>query len=242
MQEGRGQVVGIVGEPGAGKSRLLYEFRQTIRDAQVTYLEGRCLSYGSSIPYVPILDILKQNFQISDSDTAEAVSAKVHAGVSEVGLDGEEWAPILLLFLGVKEGMERLAALTPETIKARTFDALRELSFSGSRRQTLIFAVEDLHWIDKISEEYLASLVESLSGFRILLLCTYRPGYTPPWIKKSFATQVTLRPLSSKDSIRVIKSVMPYEGLSETLAVKTAKPPGITIPPALLATADEVIE
>jgi predicted ATPase len=119
-------VVGIVGEPGAGKSRLLYEFRQAIRDAQVTYLEGRCLSYGSSIPYVPILDILKQNFQISYSDTAEAVSAKIYAGVSEVGLDGEEWAPILLLFLGVKEGTERLAALTPETIKARTFDALRK--------------------------------------------------------------------------------------------------------------------
>jgi class 3 adenylate cyclase/tetratricopeptide (TPR) repeat protein len=217
VREGRGQVVGIVGEPGAGKSRLLYEFRHAIRDAQVTYLEGRCLSYGSFIPYVPVLDILKQNFQISDSDTAEGVAAKVHAGVSEVGLDGEEWAPILLLFLGVKEGTERLAALTPETIKARTFDALRELSFSGSRRQTLIFAVEDLHWIDKISEEYLASLVESLSGFSILLLCTYRPGYTPPWIKKSFATQVSLRPLSSKDSLRVIKSVMPSEGLSETL-------------------------
>src|ERR1700730_16865628 len=137
---------------------------------------------------------------------------------SKVGLDPEEWGPIVLLFLGVKEAAERLAAFTPETIKARTFDALRELSFSGSRRQTLIFAVEDLHWIDKISEEYLASLVESLSGFRILLLCTYRPGYTPPWIKKSFASQVSLRPLSSRDSMRVINSVVPSQGLSETLA------------------------
>ena len=54
--------------------------------------------------------------------------------------------------------------LTPETIKARTFEVLRQLSFSGSKRRTLIFGVEDLHWIDKISEEYLASLVESLSG------------------------------------------------------------------------------
>jgi predicted ATPase len=95
---------------------------------------------------------------------------------------------------------------------------MRELSFSGSKRQTLIIAVEDLHWIDKISEEYLASLVESLSGLRILLLCTYRPGYGPPWIEKSFTTQVSLRPLSSRDSMRVINSVVPSQGLSETLA------------------------
>jgi AAA ATPase domain/Adenylate and Guanylate cyclase catalytic domain len=217
-EEGRGHVVGIVGEPGAGKSRLLHEFRQTLTGKQVSYLEGRCLSYGGSIPYIPILDIVRQNFGILESDTAEIITGKVHAGIEEVGLDPEEWRPILLLFLGVKEGTERLSALTPETIKARTFEVLRQLSLSGSKRRTLIFGVEDLHWMDKISEEYVGSLVESLSGVPILLLTTYRPGYRPSWMEKSFATQLSLRPLSSRDSLRVVHSVTDNKRLSEQLA------------------------
>src|SRR5262249_53488025 len=153
-QAGRGHVVGIVGEPGAGKSRLLYEFRQALANRKISYLEGRCLSYGRSIPYVPILDIVKQNFAITHDDAADAITAKVAAGIEEVGLDADEWVPLLLLFLGVRQGTERVAALTPETIKARTFEMLRQLSLSGSRRRTLIFGLEDFHWIDKISEQY----------------------------------------------------------------------------------------
>ena len=225
-EAGRGHVIGIVGEPGAGKSRLLYEFRQALGDRKVSYLEGRCLSYGGSIPYVPILDIIKQNFAITHDDAADAITAKVAAGIKEVGLDADEWLALLLLFLGVRQGTERVAALTPETIKARTFDILRQLSLFGSRRRTLILGVEDLHWVDKTSEEYLASLVESLSGAPILLLSTYRPGYRPPWMEKSFATQVSLRPLSSADSLRVIRSASEGRTVSEPLAEAIAERAG----------------
>ena len=85
--------------------------------------------------------------------------------------------------------------LSPETIKTRTFDTLRQMSLRGSRQRPLLLEVEDLHWIDKTSEDYLMSLVESLVGAPILLLGTYRPGYRPPWVEKSYATQVALRPL-----------------------------------------------
>jgi class 3 adenylate cyclase len=141
VQEGRGQVVGIVGEPGVGKSRLLYEFRQSLAGKPLTYLEGRCLSYGGSIPYLPILDIVRQNFGVLEADTGESVAERVRSGTEEVGLNPVEWSPIVLLFLGVREGTERLAALTPETVKARTFEMLRQMSLFGSRRQTLILAV-----------------------------------------------------------------------------------------------------
>ena len=217
VQEGRGHVVGIVGEPGAGKSRLLYELRHALARKRVTYVEGRCVSYGGSIPYGPVLEMLRKNFDVLEGDSAEIVTEKVRSGIAEVGLE-EEWDPILLLFMGVKEGTERLAALTPETLKARTFDALRQLSISGSKRQTLILAIEDFHWIDKISEEYLVSLVESLSSTSILLICTYRPGYRPPWMDKSSATQMSLRPLSAPDSLRVVHSVSNAQCLPEMLA------------------------
>jgi len=132
---GRGQVVGIVAEPGAGKPRLLYEFRQALAAQRVTYLEGRCLSYGSSIPYVPILDIVRQNFDLLETDREETIAEKVRRGIAEVGLDPEEWGPLLLLFLGVRQGNEHVSALTPEAIKARTFEMLRQFSLAGSKRQ-----------------------------------------------------------------------------------------------------------
>ena len=80
------------------------------------------------------------------------------------------------------------------------------MSLKGSQQRPLIFEIEDLHWIDKTSEEYLASLVESLPGAAILLLTTYRPGYRPPWIEKSYATQLSLHNLAPQDALTVVHS------------------------------------
>src|SRR5215471_17436 len=176
VEAGQGQVVGIVAEAGGGKSRLLYEFRQRLQDKRVTYLEGRCLSYGSTIPYHPLIDVLRHNCDISETDSPEAIIEKVRFALQEVGMDPEESAPYLLQLLGVKEGMESIAAFTPESIRTRTFDTLKQMSLHGSQQRPLIFEIEDLHWIDPTSQEYLASLVESLPGASILLLTTYRPG------------------------------------------------------------------
>ncbi|MBI2553215.1 MAG: sigma 54-interacting transcriptional regulator, partial [Candidatus Rokubacteria bacterium] len=186
--EGHGQVVGIVGEAGIGKSRLLFEFRQSLRGKEITYLEGRCLSYGGAIPYFPIVDILRRNFGITETDQPEAISEKVRAGLRQVEMDPEEWAPFVLQLLGVKEGTDRLAELSPEAIKDRTFETLRQLCLKGSQLQPLILVLEDLHWSDKTSEECVAFLVESIWGSPVLFLCTYRPGYRPPWMDKSYAT------------------------------------------------------
>ena len=94
--------------------------------------------------------------------------------------------------------------LTPEAIRTRTFDTLKQMSLKGSQQRPLIFEIEDLHWIDKTSEEYLASLVESLPGASMLLLTTYRPGYRPPWLEKSYATQVSLPSLAPQDAVTVV--------------------------------------
>ena len=84
---------GIVGEAGLGKSRLMYEFRESLRDRDVTYREGRCVSYGSAVPYLPVLDMLRQNFVITEADSAESIAEKVYAALFELEMDAEEWAP-----------------------------------------------------------------------------------------------------------------------------------------------------
>ena len=101
---------------------------------------------------------------------------------------------------------------------ARTFDTLRELVLGFARRQPLVLLVEDLHWIDKTSEAFLASLVERLAAAPILLLTTYRPGYRPPWMDRSYATQLALRPLGPQDSLAIVSSVLPDAATGGPLA------------------------
>jgi class 3 adenylate cyclase/tetratricopeptide (TPR) repeat protein len=209
VEQGHGQVVGIVGEPGVGKSRLILEFQRTLTSHPVTWLEGRCLSYGTTIPYLPVLDLVRAGCGILEADTPEAVAAKVRAALQTVGVDADERGPYLLHLLGVKEPGERLAALGADMIMARTFETLRQMSLVSSRQRPLILVVEDLHWIDKTSEAYLGSLVESLAGAPILLLATYRPGYRPGWMDRSYATQLSLRPLAAGDSLAVVRSLLP---------------------------------
>ncbi len=206
-QRGYGQVVGIGGEAGIGKSRLLYEFRQGLGQGEITYLEGRCVSYGSNVPYLPVLDLLHQQCGISEADPADAIAEKVHAALQGLGMDPAETAPYLLYLLGVEHGTESVSRLSPEVIKARTFQALQQVSLASSRQRPLILAIEDLHWIDTISEEYLVSLVEGLAGAAVLLLVTYRSGYRAGWLDKSYATQIALQALSPEDSRLVVRSV-----------------------------------
>ena len=217
VEAGQGQVVGIVAEAGGGKSRLLYEFRQRFQDKQVTYLEGRCLSYGGSIPYQPLIDVLRHNCGISETESPEAIIEKVRFALQEVGMDAEDSVPYLLQLLGVKEGTEPLAVFTPEAIRTRTFDTLKQMSLKGSQQQPLIVEIEDLHWIDRTSEDYLASLVESLPGAAILLLTTYRPGYHPSWLGKSYATQLSLHSLASHDAVTVVHSTRQQQAVPQHL-------------------------
>src|SRR5204863_11320 len=100
------------------------------------------------------------NCGIVDGDGPDIVADRLAAGLREVGMAPGEWGQYLLHLFGIKDESGGIDALSPEAIKARTFETLRQLSLRGSRLRPLIFIVEDVHWIDKTSEEYLASLVE----------------------------------------------------------------------------------
>jgi adenylate cyclase len=111
---GQGQVVGLVGEPAIGKSRLLYEFRYSLQGQLVTYLTGRCLAYGSTTPYLPVLDMLRQNCGLTETDPPDVVRAKMAQSLREVALAPEDWAAPVLELLGVDPGPP---VLTPQARK-----------------------------------------------------------------------------------------------------------------------------
>ena len=236
VAEGRGQALGIVGEPGIGKSRLLAEFRHRLGEAMI-WIEGRCLSYGTSVPYLLVLDLLRGLCRIGDTDMPGIVEEKLRSALGQVGMDPERDAPLLLHLLGIEAGGNALAVSSPEAVKAKAFQLLCQLFVNSSRPRPLVLMLEDLHWIDEVSDEFLAFLAESVGGARILLLATYRPGYRSPWIDRSYAGQLALRPLSRADSPVVASSIATSSGrflrrhsLSARLAARRAPIPGFIEP------------
>ena len=213
VENGHGQAVGLVGEPGIGKSRLLAEFRRQVTDGRVTWVEARCLSYGTAIPYLLVLDLLRSNCGILETDEPDTVADKVGAGLREVGMDPDQDAPVLFHLLEIKDVAGSPTLSNPEAIKDKAFETFRQLAVKGSQQRPLILVIEDLHWVDKISEEFLEFLAENVRDDRVLLLATYRPGYRPPWIDKSYAGQTPLQPLSRDHSIQMVRSVLRAEHL-----------------------------
>ena len=218
LEAGRGRVAGIVGEPGMGKSRLLAELRQRTAERGVTYLEGRCFAYGRTIPYLPVVDLLRQHCDVAEADPPEVVAERVRTSLEAAAMAADEAAPFLLRLLGGRAGTERLDALSPEAIKVRTFDALRDLIVRASRQRPLVIVVEDVHWIDSTSEEFVASLARGLAGAPVLLLATYRPGVRPPWMDDADATEIRLEPLSTEDSLCLVRSVFRTDAVAEPIA------------------------
>jgi len=217
VTEGQAHVVGVVGESGMGKSRLVAEFRSSLRSEPHTYVQGRCMSYSQTMPYQPVLAILRHACGITNRDRPAVIAAKVYRRLHEVGMDPAAVAPYLLHVLGSDTESTRLDGLSPEEYQASTFAVLLQLSLHGSRHYPLVIEVEDLHWIDASSEAWLAALAERLIGARILLLVTFRPGYHPPWMGKSYATQVALSRLTPHDSAQVVHALLPTPQMSTAL-------------------------
>jgi predicted ATPase len=141
----------------------------------------------------------------------------VQRGLHDVGIAPEIWGPFVLRLLGIKAGSERVATFSPHAQRARTFEVLEQLCLSSSRQRPLILEIENLHWIDPTSEEWLMSLVERLAGAPILLLVSFRPGYRPSWMDKSYATQLALQRLSVDHSRRVVQAVRHAVAVSDNL-------------------------
>jgi class 3 adenylate cyclase/tetratricopeptide (TPR) repeat protein len=209
VTKGQGHVVSVVGESGMGKSRLVAAFRCSLRRESHTYVQGACVSYAQALPYQPILALLRHACGITTVDRPAVIAAKVHRCLREVGMDSGAAAPYLLHLLGSDTESQPLARLSSKEYQASTLALLWQLSLHSSQRCPLVIAVEDLHCIDATSEAWLAGLAERLAGARILLLVTFRPGYRPPWIDRSYATQVALSRLTPQDSVQVVQALLP---------------------------------
>jgi class 3 adenylate cyclase/DNA-binding NarL/FixJ family response regulator len=207
-REEYGQAISIIGDAGLGKSRLLYEFRQTLADEEFTLLEGRCSPYGTAVAYLPIIALLKQNFQIAPSDMDTDIRAKVLRGTEALGADVAATVPYLLRLLAVEAESSIPVTLAPEMVKRKTFEALQMLVLKEAARRPLILTIEDLHWVDKTTEECLTFLLEHIAGARVLLVYTHRPEFVSTWSRKSYHSVITLTRLAPQESRQMLSAIL----------------------------------
>ena len=204
---GHGQVVAVIGEPGVGKTRLLYELTRFHRIHSWLILEGSAVSYGKATPYLLIRDLLKVYFQIDDRDEGGKIRDKVASKL--VTLD-TALGPVLPAFLSLLEMPVEdpsWQALDPTQRRQRLMDAATHLLLRESQVQPLCLMVENLHWIDGETQAFLDHLVEGLPTARVLLLVSYRPEYHHGWGSKTYYTQLRLDllpPASADEFLQVL--------------------------------------
>ena len=189
----------------------------------VTFLEGRCLSYSRNVAYHPVVDVLKANFDIQDNDTDQEIREKVTRFLKAIRVDEATTLPYLLELLSVKEsGIDKIP-MSPEARKDRTLEALKRIVLKGSEIRPLIMAIEDLHWMDRSSEDAFKDLLESISGSKVFLIFTYRPEFIHTWGSRSYHSQVTLNRLSNRESLAMIEYILAtrnIDGIWKTLSCK----------------------
>ena len=198
-KDGHGQIVGVLGEPGLGKSRLFYEFKLTSQSGCLV-LEAFAVSHGKASPYLPLIELLKNYFQIDPTDDERTRRQKIIGQVLELDRSLEATLPYLFALLGIEEGPSSLQQMDAQIRRTRTFDALKQVFLRETLKQPVLVIFEDLHWIDAETQGFLDSLTDSVASANILLLVNYRPEYRHEWGTKTYYAQLHLAPLGTEEA------------------------------------------
>jgi class 3 adenylate cyclase/tetratricopeptide (TPR) repeat protein len=203
-----GQVVAVMGEPGVGKTRLVYEFIRSHHTHDWLVLESSSVSYGKATAYLPVRDLLKAYFQIDDRDDRRKVREKLTGKLLTLDAALGPTLPAFLTLLDVPVEDRHWQDLDPTQRRQRTLAAIKQLLLRESQVQPLLLVFENLHWIDAETQAILDSLIDSLPTARLLLLVNYRPEYQHGWGNKTSYTQLRLDPLPPASAEELLQALL----------------------------------
>ena len=209
---GRGQVVGVVGEPGVGKSRLFHEFTRVERMPGWRIVKTGAASFGKSTAYRPVIELLRAYFELYNRGNQQEVRDKIVGCVLALDQQLASMVPALLSLLDVPVEDPQWQSLDPRQRRQQTMDAVRRLLLRESHVQPLCVVFEDLHWMDSETQAFLDSLIQSLPAARILLLVNYRPDYRHEWGSKSYYRQLRVDPLPPQTAEELLRLLLGDDG------------------------------
>jgi class 3 adenylate cyclase/tetratricopeptide (TPR) repeat protein len=203
-----GEVVTVIGEPGVGKTRLVYEFTHSHHTHNWFVLESSSVSYGKATAYLPVRDLLKAYFQLDDRDDGRTIREKLTGKLLTLDAALGPTLPAFLTLLDVPVEDRHWQDLDPAQRRQRTLEAIKGLLLRESQVQPLLLVVENLHWIDAETQAVLDSLIERLPTARLLLLVNYRPEYQHGWGSKTYYTQLRLDPLPTTSAEELLQALL----------------------------------
>jgi class 3 adenylate cyclase/tetratricopeptide (TPR) repeat protein len=199
------QVVAVMGDPGSGKSRLLYEFKERLAGTPTAFFEARCSAWNQMVPYHPFVSMFRRYFDLAPDEPAERARDKIARAVRELDASLERSVPFLCRMLGV--ATEGTGGLPEEELKRETLEAVAHVVVGESQRAPVVMLIEDLHWMDEPSREMLEVAVGEMASARVMLLVSHRPDYRPSWRTQAAFTQLGLRRLADPHVREIISSL-----------------------------------
>jgi predicted ATPase/class 3 adenylate cyclase len=224
-----GQFITVVGEAGAGKSRLLYEFRHRLTRENVTVLQGRCHSHGSAIPYLPLIDALRWGLHLKEKDSPSELLEKAVANINAIDPSLEQFIPLYLHLLSIQSDYSLPAHLQGKELRKALEQALVAMITLNTQHGPMILILEDWHWSDESSQAALKHLIGVTAPYALMVVVTYRPNYPISWGYISHHTPVMLKPLDASNTENIVKSVTKAarlpKGLGELIYERTGGNP-----------------
>jgi class 3 adenylate cyclase/tetratricopeptide (TPR) repeat protein len=205
---GHGNVIGIVGEPGVGKSRLCYEFLEINRKRGITICEANCASHLKNVPLLPVLQLLRSFFGISSQEREEDARRKIAGTLILLDEAFKDTLPIWFDFLAVADRKQPPTRGNGEERQRKLFALIQRLVQTMSQKEPLIIVVEDLHWIDPSSDSFIDRLVEAVTDTRTLLLMNFRPEYRRQWMNRSTYRRLPLPALDTAASRDLLEDLL----------------------------------
>jgi tetratricopeptide (TPR) repeat protein len=202
-----GQIVAAIGDPGVGKSRLLYEFRATSQSGWMV-LETISVSHGKASAYLPIIDLLRNYFEFSPGEDERNRREKVAGRIAILDRSLEATLPYVYGLLGLVEPDDPLSQMDGQVRKHQTREAIKRILLRESLNQPLMVIFEDLHWMDPESEAMLNLLADSIGTARVLMLVNYRPEYRHEWTNKTYYMQLRLDPLGQEGAEQMLDALL----------------------------------
>jgi class 3 adenylate cyclase/tetratricopeptide (TPR) repeat protein len=226
---GAGAAVGLVAEPGIGKSRLYHEFVERCHSDGVEVFQAQAQAHGKAIPYMPILQMLRSFFGISDREPEQLAREKMAGRTLLLDPGFAEDLPLIFDFLGVPDPDRPVAHMNPEGRQRALAEVLCRLVGNPKRRKTLVLVFEDLHWLDDGSQTMLSRLVAGIEGTSTLVLVNYRPEYAPAWEDSPLYETLELQPLRRADTRELLRDLAgedpSLDGLDEPIHERTGGNP-----------------
>jgi class 3 adenylate cyclase len=197
-ERGNGRAIGISAPPGLGKSRLCFEFGKVARGRLVPVLEARASPYDHSGPLQPLVEFFRTYFRITSADDPETARSKIASRIEAAVPDLMDDVAVLAEFLGIADRQSPPSTLDPKVRHARLINLVSSLVRDGTRTPSVII-IEDIHWLDEASIEFVSALVRVAPLSRALLILTYRSSFQAPWRDGQGFQEIRLEELRDED-------------------------------------------